>query len=579
MLLGRSPRPEPEGTDTASTGDRTELRRILMARMQAQGDTPDVRAVEDALRRLLANREIQATLDAINLAGARAEYFSCDVLNPEAFAALLNQLENGLGPVTAVIHGAGIIEDRYIIDKHAASFDRVVQTKIRPLLTLADALDLSRLKLLVLFSSVAGFFGNPGQCDYAAANEMLNRIARRLREQLPAKVFALNWGPWTGAGMVTPEVARQFQARGVGMMTVPAGRRAAWREILATPAPDVRILLGSGSWTRILPGSLPTRAPYPLLTTGRVYRLPDGAVLAQLVLDENLHPFLRDHRIGSNPVVPLAVAMELMAEVALTVSPGWHLARVEGLRLFKGVIIEAGYREVIVLADPPQDKGDTREVRVRIQDPARNTRPFYQARVILSERKPVPPCLSEMEEISTSFPLPMAQAYRRWLFHGPAFQAISVVESMDSKNANALVHANAAVVEAMVEGHEGWVLNPFVIDTAPQLAILWSRRNYDTTPLPNGITRCYCYGRLDETPMQLLLRTQAGSGAEFYRADVWFVRDGKVIAKLEGLEGAGSSELNQSSSCSIEIATCSVETEGGRGPDHSPAEELFVKAS
>ena len=42
--------------------------------------------------------------------------------------------------IDAVVHGAGIIEDRFIREKTAESFDRVMATKVSPLLTIAHKL-------------------------------------------------------------------------------------------------------------------------------------------------------------------------------------------------------------------------------------------------------------------------------------------------------------------------------------------------------------------------------------------------------------------------------------------------------
>ena len=72
----------------------------------------------------------------------------------------------------------------------------------------------------ILFTSVAGRYGNAGQTDYAAANETLNRLAWELKRDWPhVAVKAINWGPWaqttTGAGMVTPAVRAQFEGRGL----------------------------------------------------------------------------------------------------------------------------------------------------------------------------------------------------------------------------------------------------------------------------------------------------------------------------------------------------------------------------
>jgi len=127
------------------------------------------------------------------------------------------------GRLDAIIHGAGVIEDRLMRDKTRDSFDRVFDTKVagaRALL--AHARD--DLRLVVFFSSVSGVFGNRGQTDYAAANEALDHLARDLARTRPrTRVLSVAWGPWGGTGMISPELEREYAQRGVGLIDPEAG--------------------------------------------------------------------------------------------------------------------------------------------------------------------------------------------------------------------------------------------------------------------------------------------------------------------------------------------------------------------
>jgi NAD(P)-dependent dehydrogenase (short-subunit alcohol dehydrogenase family) len=184
----------------------------------------------------------------------------CDVSDPAAFGAVIDGVLARYSAIHAVVHGAGAIEDKLIVDKTPESFRRVLRTKIDPLLTLLDRVPERDLRLLVVFSSVAGFVGNRGQSDYAAANEILNRLAERVRRVRGIRVVSLNWGPWEGTGMVTDEVAEQFRSRGIGLVGIAEGRRAVWDEIAAGDDLDVRIVLGPGPWVG-RPPSRPAAAP------------------------------------------------------------------------------------------------------------------------------------------------------------------------------------------------------------------------------------------------------------------------------------------------------------------------------
>ena len=56
----------------------------------------------------------------------------------------------------------------------------------------------------VVFSSVAGRFGNAGQTDYSAANNLLCAMSSALRRARPeTRAIAIDWTAWGGIGMAT----------------------------------------------------------------------------------------------------------------------------------------------------------------------------------------------------------------------------------------------------------------------------------------------------------------------------------------------------------------------------------------
>ncbi len=545
IMLGRSPLPDgEEGPETAEIDDPNALRQALVRLARAGGEAVTPRAVEARLRQLIGRREIRSTLQAVREAGATGVYHSCDVRDDAALTAVVEQVEREHGPVTAVIHGAGVIEDKHIVDKTAESFERVVGTKLDPILTFTRVLDPARLKLFMLFSSVAGFFGNPGQADYAAANETLNRVARRLQDVWPAKVVALNWGPWRGAGMVTPEVARQFDTRGVGMVSVPAGRRAAWLEAFDAGETEVRVLVGEGPWTRAEGRSLPSSLP--LLAGQSIVQTADGGQEVEVDLDLERHAYLADHRIDGKTVVPFTVALALMAEAAAAARPDQHVIRLGGVRQFNGIVLEDGLRRLRLRIDASEPADGLDTCQVRILDPNLPARALYQGQVTLAAERNGR--LSEAPEAPPAgeFPLSAAQAYDRWLFHGPLFQAIEALTGYGEEGIRAMVRASRPGECMDVAGAEGWLIDPVVLDTAPQLAILWSRATHDTTALPNHVAEFEIFGDLGGGgEIEVVVRTLVEADAHTFKADVWFLREGQVVARMLGLEGSSSAELNR----------------------------------
>jgi acyl transferase domain-containing protein/NAD(P)H-dependent flavin oxidoreductase YrpB (nitropropane dioxygenase family)/NADP-dependent 3-hydroxy acid dehydrogenase YdfG len=237
-LVGRSPRPAGEEAPAfAAAADLTALRRLLLERGAAV--TP--KDADAQARRLLAEREIRATLATIRAAGGEVRYHAADVRDPAAFGRVIDDVYAHHGRLDGVVHGAGVIEDRLFADKTPESFDRVFDTKVHAARTLVAKLR-PGLRFLVFFGSVAGAFGNRGQADYAAANEALDKLAHALNGQLTGRVLSIDWGPWKGAGMVDPALEREYARRGVGLIDVEEGVRAFLDELAWGPAEDAQVV-------------------------------------------------------------------------------------------------------------------------------------------------------------------------------------------------------------------------------------------------------------------------------------------------------------------------------------------------
>jgi NAD(P)-dependent dehydrogenase (short-subunit alcohol dehydrogenase family) len=231
ILVGRSTLPEPEAALTRGL-DRIALRKVFLEDAR-RTQSPIVPAeIEYRVNRILKDREIRNNIEACTAAGATVEYHSLDVRDAQQLGGLIDDLYERFGRIDGVVHGAGVIEDKRIPDKTAASFANVFRTKVNSALTLARRLRIDELQFLVFFGSVSGRFGNVGQVDYSAANEVLNKLADHLAGCCTARVVCINWGPWD-AGMVSDELRRLYASRGIELIAVPDGTRAFLDELRA----------------------------------------------------------------------------------------------------------------------------------------------------------------------------------------------------------------------------------------------------------------------------------------------------------------------------------------------------------
>jgi NAD(P)-dependent dehydrogenase (short-subunit alcohol dehydrogenase family) len=223
VLVGRSSLPAEEPEATRGLSDRRHLQQILARDLRAQNPGVTPAEVNRAVARILKDRQIRANLAEMRAAGATVEYYSLDIRDGSAFHRLIDDVYARFGRIDGVLHGAGVIDDKLIRDKSAQSFEDVFTTKVTPASVLARKLRPTGLKFLLFFSSVAGRFGNAGQCDYSAANEVLNKLATRLNREWPhVRALSINWGPWDG-GMVSDDLRSLFATRGIATVPIKTG--------------------------------------------------------------------------------------------------------------------------------------------------------------------------------------------------------------------------------------------------------------------------------------------------------------------------------------------------------------------
>ncbi|HRI63720.1 MAG TPA: SDR family NAD(P)-dependent oxidoreductase, partial [Polyangium sp.] len=157
--------------------------------------------------------------------GASVVIRACDVGDRKSIEELLGSIPQ-TQPLTGIIHAAGLLDDGILTALNADRMDRVLRPKVDGAWNLHELTQGLRPSLFVLFSSLAGVMGGPGQANYAAANAFLDALAQyRHAQGLAAKSIA--WGPWAQSDGMTSQLTASDRARmkrfGVDYLAVQEG--------------------------------------------------------------------------------------------------------------------------------------------------------------------------------------------------------------------------------------------------------------------------------------------------------------------------------------------------------------------
>ncbi len=184
--------------------------------------------------------EITRTLADLHSSGIEAFYHTCDVADPEAVRAVMDEVANRYGKVRGIIHGAGVLRDGFLSQMTPDDFSMVTDIKFLGAWNLFMAAEKAGLRFFVGLSSVAAIQGNPGQTNYAAANRMMSALIRTLRRQNSAIRFkALMLPPIEGAGMAEdPDVRELMRWKGASYIHVNELAGLFCRELFVSPADD-----------------------------------------------------------------------------------------------------------------------------------------------------------------------------------------------------------------------------------------------------------------------------------------------------------------------------------------------------
>ncbi|MEV4922760.1 SDR family NAD(P)-dependent oxidoreductase [Streptomyces roseoverticillatus] len=291
----------------------------------------------------------EEALAALRAAGVDAHHLPVDTGSADDVARAVRAIVREHGSLDGIVHAAGVLRDAYVLRKEASDVPAVLEPKVRGVLNLDAATRALALDFFVVFSSVAGVYGNPGQADYAAANAFLDAFAHHRQALVDAgertgRTAAVSWPLWADGGMTVDDVTRESMRAERGWEPLPTeeGLRVLGRVLDDAPE-HVVVAYGADPALAHLPAGPP---PEPVAAEGAAP--DDGALqgraedLLKNLLGEVIH---RDPATMEATVNLIEYGIDSLSILEMTARLEERFGRLSKTLFFEYVNIEgvAGY--------------------------------------------------------------------------------------------------------------------------------------------------------------------------------------------------------------------------------------------
>ncbi|MEM7435864.1 MAG: SDR family NAD(P)-dependent oxidoreductase [Myxococcota bacterium] len=546
-LLDLSPEPDPNEADLQRfESDREGLQRDLFERLKQSGQKATPVAVQRLLSSLERKHAALVAIREIEKAGGEAHYHTLDLLDYAAVSTAIGDIYERHGKVDALIHAAGLEISHFVPDKAPEEFDLVFDVKAKGWYHLLSSIGSKPLGAAVVFSSIAGRFGNAGQTDYSAANELLAKSISSFRATRPeTRGVVIDWTAWAEIGMASRgSIPKMMELAGIDMLDPADGIPVVRQELIAGTNGEVVIggALGvlEGEWDDtggIDVGKL--EGSYQGLLNRRVLKMGihEGLVV-ETELNPKEQPFLFDHRIGGTPVLPGVMGIEGFAEVATALLPDWHIRAIEGVDFLAPFKFYRDEPRTLTLTAQFVADGDevvahcrlggTREIMGRLETTNHFTASVRLSRGAISngENAEAPPA-AEGPEVRE------ADIYEIY-FHGPTYRVL-----------NAAWRSNGLIVGKMSDGLPAnhlpeeipLVTEPRLIELCFQTAGVWQIGTTGRMGLPHKIDQVQILRRPTDPAERLYAMVTPSTDGQSFDACV-ADEDGNLYVLLEGYRTA-----------------------------------------
>ncbi|QDU76346.1 Mycocerosic acid synthase [Bremerella volcania] len=472
-LFGKSPPPIENAPWRNFDEEQLKTYKTQITRQAvADGQSPGA-----AWDRVLKDCEIFNNLQKFAEAGIQATYHQCDVTSREELAAALDKVRATDGPVTGLMHGAGLIEPGRFEHKRRGFVEKLVRTKFDGLMHLLALTKNDPLTHCIGFGSISGRFGGNGLSDYAAGNDSMSKALDWHRKARPdCTTLCIHWESWEGAGIATlsrfawgprsvMKMKYMLPEEGVRRLEEEMAGGGKKAETLYTFGdfypmfyPEEQYPLGE-----FQPRSGEEASDVPLIESTR---REGNELIGDVPLDPTADPFLIQHRLRGKPIMPVVATLEALREAAALAS-GKTVVAFRDVDMVDGLVFHTDCPQTAqargeVIDDQLVQCRWTCDFRNRTGGLIQKDRLYLEAKAVVADEPSTPTTTLPTfpsEWHAVQYPEDSA------IYHGQPFRCLKAI-SCEAASGWGHILAQPLVDLTGESKRDGWIIPSCVLDSA-----------------------------------------------------------------------------------------------------------------
>lgn len=289
------------------------------------------------------------------------------------------------------------------------------------------------------------------------------------------------------------------------------------------------------------------------LSAGTYELLANGQAQFTITMDKKNDLFLNDHLFDGVPVMPMAMALELMTEAAHSLYPKCSVNSISKMEIPAGIVFDS-VKDIYVNVQLQEATAQKVKMNVSVQTGEKFKRAHFKATLELTTNIVL---ASPSSEIPLSYKIPSfsmpvsavpsaSEIYERIMFHGRLFQGITNVSAMGANGIAGDITPTKLNELVAKPGDNAWVVNPILLDSSMQLAGVWARHFMDLTVLPAGFESLHLLSAIEGEKFHAIVAVPPDTRGMEILCDLGvYSEDGKLLLFIKGLKGIGSKSLNR----------------------------------